>query len=73
MNRTVRTKHVAFLALILLLPWVSACTESDAMNALTFGGSVPAAAGGPSCTWGSGDSVIASYTSYASYSNVNST
>ena len=41
MKNLVRTKHVAFLALILLLPWVSACTESDAMNALTLGGSAP--------------------------------
>ena len=41
----VRTKHVAFLALILLLLWVSACTESEAMNTCFIGGGVPVAAG----------------------------
>jgi len=44
----VRTKHVAFLALILLLPWVSACTESGAMPVTVLGGGVTAA-GGYSC------------------------
>ena len=38
-----RTKHVAFLALILLLPWLSACTESGAMPVTMLGGGVTAA------------------------------
>ena len=41
----VRTKHVAFLALILLLPWLSACTESGAMPITMLGGGVTAAVG----------------------------
>jgi len=46
-----RTKHVAFLALILLLPWLSACTESGAMPVTMLGGGVPAAGEG-ACTSG---------------------
>ena len=39
--RTKHVAHVAILALLLALPWLSACTESDAMNALTLAGGVP--------------------------------
>ena len=50
-----RTKHVAFLALILLLPWVSACTESEAwMSPVMLGGGVPVAGGGD-CDWTAAD------------------
>ena len=46
-----RTKHVAFLALILLLPWLSTCTESGAMPVTMLGGDVTAAGEG-ACTSG---------------------
>ena len=49
MKNNMRTKHVAFLALILLLPWLSACTESGAMPITMLGGGVTAA--GPAPTY----------------------
>ena len=55
-----RTKHVAFLALILLLPWLSACTESEAwMSPVLLGGGVTAGGG---CGTNFGDESATGYT-----------